>query len=112
MGKLDILIVGGGPSSVSAICAIVDQAIEGDFCQKVRVIVVERSGEAGRGLAFGTTDDGHLTNMPAHSLRIPPREKHDFLKWAVAQATGSGEQNERKKATDAGARRTRATRRK
>ena len=79
MGKLDILIVGGGPSSVSAICAIVDQAIEGDFCQKVRVIVVERSGEAGRGLAFGTTDDGHLTNMPAHSLRIPPREKHDFL---------------------------------
>lgn len=85
MGKMDILIVGGGPSSVAAICAIVDQAIEGDLCRRVRVIVVERSGEAGRGVAFGTTDSGHLTNMPAHALRIPPKEKHDFLKWAVAQ---------------------------
>ncbi|SFJ31074.1 FAD/NAD(P)-binding protein [Albimonas pacifica] len=83
MGKLEILVVGGGPSAVAAICAIVDQAIAGDVCRKVRVTVVERGGEAFRGLAFGTEDDGHLTNMPAHSLRIPPREPHDFLKWGV-----------------------------
>ncbi len=48
----------------------------------VRVVVVERHGAIGEGLAYGTRDLSHLLNVPAGRMSVWPDRPQDFVEWA------------------------------
>jgi len=75
-----VVIVGGGASG--ALTAL--HLLRAD--PSVSVTVVESSGRLGAGLAYGTTDDGHLLNVRAGNMSAFPDDPGDLLTWA--QETG------------------------
>ena len=46
------------------------------------VVVIERMGLPGRGLAYGTGSDSHLLNVPAKDMSAFPEDQAHFLRWA------------------------------
>jgi uncharacterized NAD(P)/FAD-binding protein YdhS len=50
--------------------------------EPVRVILVEPRAELGRGIAYGTTDLGHLLNVRAGNLSALPDEPDHFTAWS------------------------------
>lgn len=49
----------------------------------VRVVLIERRGTVGEGLAYGTREDEHLLNVPAARMSAWPDRPEDFLAWAT-----------------------------
>ena len=47
-----------------------------------RVVLIEKNGRAGPGLAYGTTYPGHLLNVPAGKMSALAGEPEHFLRWA------------------------------
>jgi uncharacterized NAD(P)/FAD-binding protein YdhS len=47
-----------------------------------RVLLIERGDRVGRGVAYGTTFDGHLLNVPAASMSGLPDDPEHFLRYA------------------------------
>ncbi len=47
----------------------------------VRVVLIERGERIGRGVAYGTTFDGHLLNVPAASMSGLPDDPGHFLAY-------------------------------
>ncbi|MBL9161520.1 MAG: FAD/NAD(P)-binding protein [Planctomycetaceae bacterium] len=75
-----IVVVGGGFSGSMTAAQILRKANETE--QRVRVVVVERRGAVGEGLAYGTRDLNHLLNVPAGRMSAWPDRPDDFLQWA------------------------------
>jgi uncharacterized NAD(P)/FAD-binding protein YdhS/predicted metal-dependent enzyme (double-stranded beta helix superfamily) len=75
-----VVIVGGGFSGSMTAAQILRQANEAGH--RVRVVVVERRGAVGEGLAYGTRDLNHLLNVPAGRMSAWPDRPDDFLHWA------------------------------
>ena len=48
----------------------------------IDVALIERSGSFGRGLAYGTTDQSHLLNVPAAKMGAFPDDHEHFYRWA------------------------------
>jgi len=46
------------------------------------VVVIERMGLPGRGVAYGTACDSHLLNVPAKDMSAFPQYPEHFLSWA------------------------------
>lgn len=72
-----IAIVGGGAAGVLSALHLQRAAPE-----PVRVVVIEPRAELGRGVAYGTTDLGHLLNVRAARLSALPDEPDHFSTWA------------------------------
>jgi uncharacterized NAD(P)/FAD-binding protein YdhS len=69
-----IAIVGGGASGT----LLASQLLRaGD----ARVVLIERGERIGRGVAYGTTFDGHLLNVPAASMTGLPGDPEHFLRY-------------------------------
>lgn len=49
------------------------------------VLLIERNGEPGRGLAYGTEDPLHLLNVPAQGMSAFAEEPGHFLEWLMRQ---------------------------
>lgn len=75
-----IVVVGGGFSGSMTAAQIVRRA--GEAGTKVRVLIVERRGAVGEGVAYGTRDLNHLLNVPAGRMSAWPDRPEDFLNWA------------------------------
>ena len=45
------------------------------------VVLIDRSGDFGRGLAYGTHDPGHLLNVSAGTLSAWPEDPSHWLRW-------------------------------
>lgn len=58
------------------------------FGKRESVVIVEKTGEFGPGLAYSTADDLHLLNVPAATLSAFSTEPNDFLDWAREQDPG------------------------
>ena len=54
----------------------------------VRVVLVERSGGAGRGVAYGTTSPHHLLNVPAGRMSAFVGDEDSFLRFAQREDPG------------------------
>lgn len=52
------------------------------------VILVERGGPAGRGMAYGTPHPAHLLNVRAANMSAFPDMPEDFQRWAQAHGAG------------------------
>jgi uncharacterized NAD(P)/FAD-binding protein YdhS len=50
----------------------------------ISVVLVEKSGVPGLGVAYGTRFDGHLLNVPAKSMTAYPDVPDHFVRWAQA----------------------------
>ena len=71
-----VAIVGAGASGVLAALHLLDSP-----GPPARVLLVERSGKAGRGVAFSTDHRSHLLNVPAGSMSAFERDPGHFARW-------------------------------
>ena len=78
-----IVVVGGGFSGSMTAAQILRKA--GETRRRVRVVVIERRGAVGEGLAYGTRDLNHLLNVPAGRMSAWPDRPDDFMHWAQAR---------------------------
>jgi uncharacterized NAD(P)/FAD-binding protein YdhS len=46
------------------------------------IVLVEKSGLPGRGVAYGTECNSHLLNVPANDMSAFPEDRDHFLRWA------------------------------
>jgi uncharacterized NAD(P)/FAD-binding protein YdhS/predicted metal-dependent enzyme (double-stranded beta helix superfamily) len=75
-----IVIVGGGFSGTMAAAQILQHA--GQAGLTVKVVLVERRGAIGEGLAYSTRELAHVLNVPAGRMSAWPDRPDDFVRWA------------------------------
>ncbi len=75
-----VLIVGGGFSGSQTAVQLLRQADQQQ--SGLQVVIVEKRGVLGEGLAYSTQDDLHLLNVPASRMSAWPDKPDDFLEWA------------------------------
>ncbi|MFC4276065.1 FAD/NAD(P)-binding protein [Achromobacter aloeverae] len=70
-------IVGGGFSGSLMVVQLLRQATS-----PLQIVLFEQKGvRLGKGLAYGTTDDCHLLNVPAGKMSALPDQSDHFLDW-------------------------------
>jgi uncharacterized NAD(P)/FAD-binding protein YdhS/predicted metal-dependent enzyme (double-stranded beta helix superfamily) len=74
-----VAIIGGGFSGAMTAANL----LKHDAAR--RVVLIERRGTVGEGLAYGTRDDAHLLNVPAARMSAWPDQPNHFLDWARQQ---------------------------
>ena len=74
-----VAIVGGGASGVLTAVHLLRRRVP------VRVALVEERSRLGRGVAYSTTCDAHLLNVPAGGMSAFADEPGHFLHWARAR---------------------------
>ncbi|HEV7864624.1 MAG TPA: FAD/NAD(P)-binding protein [Acidimicrobiia bacterium] len=74
-----VAIVGGGASGVLTAVHLLRRRAP------VRIVLVEERARLGRGIAYGTSCDAHLLNVPAAGMSAFPEEPGHFLHWARAR---------------------------
>lgn len=78
-----VLIIGAGFSGTAVAIHLISRATG-----PLRVVMVNRSGEMARGLAYGTASPQHLLNVPAGRMSLFPDQPGDFLAFLQEQAGG------------------------
>ena len=69
------MIVGGGAAGTLAAIELLNR------CAAREVVLVERSGALGEGVAYSTRDDRHLLNLPAAAMSVPAGDPGHFGRW-------------------------------
>jgi uncharacterized NAD(P)/FAD-binding protein YdhS len=75
-----LVIVGGGFSGTMAAAQTLRRARQAALT--VEVVLIERRGAIGEGLAYSTRDSAHLLNVPAGRMSAWPDRPDDFVRWA------------------------------
>lgn len=78
-----IVVVGGGFSGSMAAAQLLRRAKEN--ATPLRVMLVERRGAVGEGVAYGTREIAHLLNVPAGRMSAWPDQPDHFVHWAQAR---------------------------
>lgn len=81
-----VVVVGGGFSGSMTAAQILRRAKES--ATRVQVMLVERRGAVGEGVAFGTREIAHLLNVPAGRMSAWPDQPDHFIHWAQARYGG------------------------
>ncbi|XXF78682.1 FAD/NAD(P)-binding protein [Myxococcaceae bacterium GXIMD 01537] len=81
----DLVIIGGGASGTLLAASLLRRAR-----LPLRVLVVEKRGDVGRGLAYSTRSPSHLLNVPAVRMSALPDEPEHFLRWVRREAPDTG----------------------
>ena len=71
-----IAIVGAGFSGTLLACQLLKQSQ-----RPLRLVLIERSGRFGPGVAYGTDDPGHLLNVSAGAMSALPEDPSHLLRW-------------------------------
>jgi len=71
-----IAIVGGGVSGTLVAVQLLQLARA-----PLTIVLIDRSGRFGRGVAFGTTSELHLLNVRAGSMSALPDDPDHFVRW-------------------------------
>jgi len=72
-----IAIIGGGFCGTLTAVQLLRQAGPG-----TRILLIERSGDFGPGVAYATRDDRHVLNVPAARMSAFAAEPDDLVEWA------------------------------
>lgn len=83
--RKSLVIIGGGASGV-LLAAQLLQSADPDL----RVVLVERSGVFGRGLAYSTALDEHLLNVGAQGMSAFPDDPDHFQRWLAGRGIETG----------------------
>lgn len=76
--NLKIAIIGAGFSGVATAIHLLTR--HGD--KPLAITLVNRHGNLGRGVAYGTQSPSHLLNVPAGRMSLFPNRENDFLDFA------------------------------
>jgi uncharacterized NAD(P)/FAD-binding protein YdhS len=76
-----MVIVGGGFSGSMAAAQALQQASRTGA--RTKVVLTERRGAIGEGVAFGTREAMHLLNVPAGRMSAWPDSPENFVQWAT-----------------------------
>ncbi|MBN8866969.1 MAG: FAD/NAD(P)-binding protein [Solirubrobacterales bacterium] len=76
-----IAVVGGGASGTLTAVQLLRRTAPG-----LKVILIERSGRPGPGVAYGTEEEHHRLNGPAAQMIGLPDRPYDFLEWVRKKA--------------------------
>lgn len=79
--KFDIAIIGAGFSGT----ALAVQCLRRARGRPLRIALIERHREPGRGVAYGTDSPAHLLNVPAGRMSMLPEVPDDFLRYIAAR---------------------------
>jgi len=80
---LTVAIIGGGFSGSMTAAQVLRKAHSAGI--NARVVLVERRGAVGEGVAYGTRESVHLLNVPADRMSAWPDRPDDLLRWASAR---------------------------
>ncbi len=72
----DVAIVGGGASGALLAIQLLKRAPPG-----ARLLLLDRSGDFARGIAYRTEETCHILNVPAARMSALPDEDEHFLAW-------------------------------
>jgi uncharacterized NAD(P)/FAD-binding protein YdhS len=72
----DVLIIGGGFSGTTLAVQLSRRDLE------LKVAIVDSGKIPGQGLAYGTTYQCHVLNVPAKSMSAFPEDPEHFVRWA------------------------------
>jgi uncharacterized NAD(P)/FAD-binding protein YdhS len=75
--QFTLAIIGGGFSGTILAAQLVRHSDP-----SVSIVVIEKSGLPGRGVAYGTDSNAHLLNVPAKDMSAFPDDPEHFLRWA------------------------------
>src|SRR5690349_7855700 len=78
-----ILIVGGGAAGTLVALHLIRTA--GRRSTGCDVVLVDPADLLGRGVAFGTSDERHLLNVPASGMSALPEDPGHFVAWRARQ---------------------------
>jgi uncharacterized NAD(P)/FAD-binding protein YdhS len=81
--KYSVAVIGGGFSGATLAVQLLRNS-DPSFS----IVVIERAGLPGRGLAYGTESDVHLLNVPAQDMSAFPEDSEHFLRWAKSNFDG------------------------
>jgi uncharacterized NAD(P)/FAD-binding protein YdhS len=81
----DVAIVGGGASGTLLAIQLLRRAPPG-----WRLLLVDRSGDFARGIAYRTQEASHLLNVSAARMSALPDEEGHFLAWLKRQEPSAG----------------------
>ena len=81
-----VIIIGGGASGVLLACHLLRGAD-----RNVRVTLIEKRPEIGRGIAYFTANPNHLLNVRAANMSAFPDRPDHFLQWLCARENGASE---------------------
>lgn len=71
-----IAIVGAGFSGTLLACQLLKQTQ-----RPLRLLLIERSGRFGAGVAYGSEDPEHLLNVSAGAMSAWPEDPSHLLRW-------------------------------
>jgi uncharacterized NAD(P)/FAD-binding protein YdhS len=80
-----VAVIGAGASGTLAAVHLLRSATG-----PARVVLVERSGVFGPGIAYGTTDPRHLLNTPAGKMSAIETDREHFVRWARGEGIDVG----------------------
>jgi uncharacterized NAD(P)/FAD-binding protein YdhS len=84
-GEIRVVIIGGGATGVLLACHLLR-----DPERQVQVTIVEKSANAGLGLAYSTRNPQHLLNVRASNMSAFPDEPGHFWDWVTANNLDAG----------------------
>ncbi len=79
-----VAVVGAGASGT----LVAAQLLRRDHAAGLRVKLIERRSEIGRGVAYSTPHGYHRLNVPAEQMGALPRDPRHFLRWASRRGAG------------------------
>jgi uncharacterized NAD(P)/FAD-binding protein YdhS len=82
----DVAIVGGGASGTLLAIQLLRRAPPGWR----RLLLVDRSGDFARGIAYRTEEESHVLNVPAARMSALPEDEGHFLAWLKRREAGTG----------------------
>ncbi len=86
-GGPTVAIVGGGCSATLGAIHLLSRPVDRGSPQ--RIVMVERGIDIGRGVAYATTCDRHLLNVPAGDMSAYPDDPAHFARWLGHHRPGS-----------------------
>jgi uncharacterized NAD(P)/FAD-binding protein YdhS len=80
-----VAILGGGFAGTMLAIRLLDSAAPG-----LRITVVERRAELGRGVAYSAPDPRHLVNGPSSMFSLHEEDEAHFTRWTLARVEDTG----------------------
>jgi uncharacterized NAD(P)/FAD-binding protein YdhS len=76
-------IVGAGAAGALTAARLLDAA--GRRGRPIEIVLIDPRATTGRGVAYSTTDERHLLNVPAGRMSAYPEDPDHFLRWLDAE---------------------------
>jgi uncharacterized NAD(P)/FAD-binding protein YdhS len=87
--EYDVVIIGGGFSGTMVACQL------GRRCgRELSIAIVERKGQPGRGVAYGSRCPEHLLNVPPGNMSAFPDQPDHFAQWLSERTPAPGSSSE------------------